>query len=152
MLLDLSQGLGIIAYSPAQWSAFWTMVSALVTLGALAAVVWQLKTAIKNLRQATQSSTDVIRNQHNWNLFTNKVDPGLPGLPSSDDTEYWKWRMTHLDHLNLLHTQWSNRPFVGSKAQLQGWVGWAQLLLQVLEEDRKHAIMTLEFDPTAKRI
>ena len=102
----------------------------------------QLGIADRSLRQAARASLDAVRTQHNWELFEHEVDPGLPELPSpAANKEYWKWRMAHLDHLSLLHTQWLDHESgtINDEA-IKGWIGWAKLLLKELDRDRQEAI------------
>ncbi len=99
----------------------------------------------RSLSQAARASLDVVRTEHNWKLFEYEVDPGLPGLPSlAKDKEYWKWRMTHLDHLSLLHTQWKDREAKAiDDEEINSWMNWAQLLLGEFQKDRQEAITKL---------
>jgi hypothetical protein len=113
------------------------------------------------LRQAARASLDVVRTEHNWKLFEHEANPGLPGLPSMvGNKEYWKWRLVHLDHLNLLHTQWLdyNSGAIGDD-EIEGWKSWAKLILEELQGDRKNAIdklrehdKTLTGEPTARQL
>ncbi|MDH3853780.1 MAG: hypothetical protein OES23_04935 [Nitrosopumilus sp.] len=45
----------------------------------------QLKMTQVSMSQTSRANLDLIRNQHNWELFKNRVDPGLPGLPEMND-------------------------------------------------------------------
>lgn len=104
--------------------------------------------------QAVRASLDIVILEHNWKLFEYKVDPGLPELPSlAGNKDYWKWRMVHLDHLNLLHTRWTYYTSVAlvGPEEIKALIGWAQLLLGVLQNDRKEAIRKLkEKEPAAE--
>ena len=96
----------------------------------------------KSLSQAARASMDGVMIEHNWKLFENETDPGLPGLPSmSTNKEYWRWRMVHLDHVNLLHTRWVDyKDGAITDEEIKGLIGWAQLLLEELQNDRQEAI------------
>lgn len=107
----------------------------------------------KSLSQAARASLDVVMLEHNWKLFEYKVDPGLPELPSlAGNKDYWKWRMVHLDHLNLLHTRWIYYKSVAlGPEEIKALIGWAQLLLGVLQNDRQEATRKLrEKEPAAE--
>ena len=145
--------LGITESNANLVQALATIFAGLVALGGVVSIVWQLKIAERSLRQAARASLDVVRTEHNWKLFEYKVDPGLPGLPSwAGNEEYWKWRIVHLDHLNLLHTQWIYwRSGAIGDEEINGWIGWAELLLGELQNDRQQAIKKLtDKEPAAE--
>jgi len=50
--------------------------------------------------------------------------------------------MVHLDHLNILHTQWMEHTQFKtiSDKEIQGWIGWAKLLSTQLKEDSENKI------------
>ena len=114
----------------------------------------QTDTTIKLLNQAARAHLDATRSTHNWQMFANEVEPGLPGLPTiGENREYWKYRMVHLDHLNLLATRWEDyQDNVMSHQQLQGWVRWSRLLLQVLKDDRDYEVQRLGYGNSDKHI
>lgn len=95
----------------------------------------------KSLYQAARARRDLVRSEHNWKLYEHKINPGLPGLPDpSENEEYWKWRIVHLSHLNLLHTEWLDFKAEATRREdLEGWQKWAILLSQELSGDLNDA-------------
>jgi hypothetical protein len=157
---DLSSWVGITQSNANQVQVLATIFAGLVALVGIFFIVRQLKITERGLRQAARANLDIARTEHNWKLLEYKVDPGLPGLPSwPENEEYWKWRIVHLDHLNLLHTQWidyNSRAI--SQEEIRGWIGWARLFLEELQRDRDRAIEELRKKegpitrPTARQI
>lgn len=99
----------------AEWMMFFTQVALVAIGGGYAFFTYQmLKGLAAQTKSASQHSLAALSNEHNWRLLTfqgNSV-PTLPcALPSWEnlDAEDWKWRVLHLNHLNLFKIIWSDQ-------------------------------------------
>jgi len=94
---------------------FYTQIALVVIGGVYAATTYRMLSRLTaQVKSTSQHSLAALSNEHNWRLLTFQGDsvPTLPcALPSWEnlDPEDWKWRVLHLNHLNLFKIVWSDQ-------------------------------------------
>ena len=98
---------------------FGALVGALVG----AWIVW--KTSSKAQKQAYYGGLINYLGTHNWNLVSQKLNPGLPitNIPLEISVVCYQ-------HLNLLFYLWLNRDIVEKDGSIKAWKNWANGIIE----------------------
>lgn len=99
-------------------------------------LMWKKLTA--QVKSVSRHNLAALSNEHNWRLLTFRDDvnrpPTLPiALPSwrGLQAEQWRWRVLHLEHLNLIRLAWEDwQTGVFTEHEIEDWVVKAKFIFQ----------------------
>ena len=97
-------------------------------------LMWKKLTA--QVKSTSSHSLAVLSNEHDWRLLTFH-DNDVPNLPIAVPSwrgltaEQWRWRVLHLEHLNLIRLAWEDRQTgVFTEDEIEEWVVKARFIFQ----------------------